>query len=586
MDHLVEHHKLEKFAFYLHRPSGKPFQVWEHRYEAFVERLKHHKIPEENIYVIEKTEETEEPNPNDFDQFFKDHAGEEIGIGCQDDRHAGLICNYMVQNHIPIGANYKIVGFGNFHGAGKFHPLPVTTASVPVGEMGEFAITWLQSAAKGNFKAFPVKLDPPLIIRNTCGCIDHIKKDDLDAFGKPKAPKPSLDDEQNDMIININKALWRLVDTNNEITASQYMTEHLMDDANHNDPISIANAGYSFGVLEERYRTSTRIKEDNMARFFGYRLKNFLSVSTLGEFKDPLFAALDFLKVKSCLVLRTTKDVPIENYQRQDEPTVRVLYNYKKEDDLRFAEGTEISNWRLAAQSYSDERHNLVCLPLYSSTYYLGNILLEISELYGHHFSELSENVAERIFFIELLEKQVNTIAKLDKTRAELKRMSTTDDLTQINNRRGFLENAQEMYELLQRNNTIYSVVFIDLDYLKVINDSFGHAAGDWAIKTIAQTMRDTLRTSDVIGRFGGDEFVALTAHKHKGDGAIVKKRFLDHLAKINEKSGKDFILSASVGIYTGTSTKKKTLEDILSLADAVLYQEKAKRSPLKLRKA
>src|SRR5215468_9102915 len=142
-------------------------------------------------------------------------------------------------------------------------------------------------------------------------------------------------------------------------------------------------------------------------------------------------------------------------------------------------------------------------------------------ELHEHrlHLKELvSSRTAELVRAKELLERDIaaRKIAEeelAEKARdlalanAQLENLSLMDDLTGLYNRKGFLALAHHRVKLAHRNCEPFSVAFVDLDGLKLINDSFGHHAGNQALVDTANVLRDCLRESDVLARLGGDEF-------------------------------------------------------------------------------
>lgn len=90
---------------------------------------------------------------------------------------------------------------------------------------------------------------------------------------------------------------------------------------------------------------------------------------------------------------------------------------------------------------------------------------------------------------------------------------SVTDFLTGLSNRRFFINQAEEVLELSKRNNEPFSVVFVDIDHFKQINDHYGHAVGDQVLKMVAGLLKENVRSSDLLSRFGGEEFVILFAN-------------------------------------------------------------------------
>ena len=113
----------------------------------------------------------------------------------------------------------------------------------------------------------------------------------------------------------------------------------------------------------------------------------------------------------------------------------------------------------------------------------------------------------------ELAERTIELEKALDvvqETSEKLERLSVMDELTGLNNRRGFLTLARQQISLKERNNNDLLLVFFDIDGLKKINDTLGHSIGDYAIMSLANLLRKAFRSSDIIARIGGDEFVIL----------------------------------------------------------------------------
>ena len=151
---------------------------------------------------------------------------------------------------------------------------------------------------------------------------------------------------------------------------------------------------------------------------------------------------------------------------------------------------------------------------------------------------------------------------------------SKTDELTQLFNRRGFLEYGQQLLDFSLVDETRGCVFFCDLDGLKTINDTWGHEIGDLAIKTEARALRAAFRDSDLIGRLSGDEFgvVAPGCAVHVIDS--IRERFKDINKQFSEEAGLPFTLSISLGgIEYGFG--ENDLGELLKKADKELYKEK-----------
>lgn len=157
------------------------------------------------------------------------------------------------------------------------------------------------------------------------------------------------------------------------------------------------------------------------------------------------------------------------------------------------------------------------------------------------------------------------------------------DELTGLYNRRGFLENARKaITDPLNRGKNAI-ICYADMDNLKMINDKFGHDDGDFALRETASILKDTFRNTDVLGRFGGDEFVAfalvggLEDYEH-----AIKERIETITKKHNENAGKEYPIEMSVGICEFVCSDAIDVFALLDQADEKLYVEKTAKKRLK----
>jgi diguanylate cyclase (GGDEF)-like protein len=150
--------------------------------------------------------------------------------------------------------------------------------------------------------------------------------------------------------------------------------------------------------------------------------------------------------------------------------------------------------------------------------------------------------------------------------------------LTGLNNRRGFMILATGLLKFARRAGYSLHLLYIDLDSLKYINDTFGHAAGDAAISHFSRILNETFRDSDVTGRLGGDEFVALIADATESDLASIQTRLQSNVDAYNLRSDPRQALAFSLGVIRVEPQSTITMEELLSEADAAMYQHKLSR--------
>ena len=153
--------------------------------------------------------------------------------------------------------------------------------------------------------------------------------------------------------------------------------------------------------------------------------------------------------------------------------------------------------------------------------------------------------------------------------------LATMDDLTGIANRRGFLILAQNNLHLSLRTKVPVSLVYMDLDYFKRINDSLGHAEGDSVLINFANLLKGFFRRSDTLGRLGGDEFVITFNNTTKDQAEMNMLRFNLALKKHNQKMNRNYNVSFSYGIVEFNPIKHTSINELLSDADDIMYQLK-----------
>lgn len=169
-----------------------------------------------------------------------------------------------------------------------------------------------------------------------------------------------------------------------------------------------------------------------------------------------------------------------------------------------------------------------------------------------------------------------NDITELKRKEQELIVLSTTDSLTGAYNRRYFMEAAGREFQRFQRYKAPVSLMVLDIDYFKRINDTFGHGVGDQAIKALVEACQGALRREDVLGRTGGEEFAVLLPETGLEAAATIAER-LRRLVRaiVLDAAGRRVTFSVSVGV-TQVVVSDATLEASLNRADRALYEAKA----------
>lgn len=153
--------------------------------------------------------------------------------------------------------------------------------------------------------------------------------------------------------------------------------------------------------------------------------------------------------------------------------------------------------------------------------------------------------------------------------------LATVDELTGLSNRRGFMTNARYIVNLCNRQQLSCSLIFIDLNDFKHINDKFGHAEGDRALVNFSSQMKSSFRTSDVLARLGGDEFVALLTDTSKASAKEAMGKFQKLIDECYFKANFGYDISFSYGIIISDPDQHITIEKLLEDADTRMYEHK-----------
>jgi diguanylate cyclase (GGDEF)-like protein len=157
--------------------------------------------------------------------------------------------------------------------------------------------------------------------------------------------------------------------------------------------------------------------------------------------------------------------------------------------------------------------------------------------------------------------------------------LAMRDELTQLYNRRAVFEALAQHLAAARRNQMPLSVLMLDVDNFKSLNDTFGHAAGDRVLREIASTIQNGLRAQDVAGRIGGEEFLALLPHATADEASRTAERLrqliqdVDCLRRCNLKT----TLSVSVGVAQFDPVRHAGGDELIQEADQALYLAKAR---------
>jgi diguanylate cyclase (GGDEF)-like protein/PAS domain S-box-containing protein len=168
----------------------------------------------------------------------------------------------------------------------------------------------------------------------------------------------------------------------------------------------------------------------------------------------------------------------------------------------------------------------------------------------------------------------VRDISASEEIKAHLSKLAMTDELTQIANRRAFMAGLASEISFVERNEEQLSFLMIDLDHFKLINDQYGHSVGDEVLKQFANTANKVLRTEDLFGRLGGEEFAVLLRNTDLELAKILAERLRTSISQmVVAVEGASVKFTVSIGV--SSFSPPSDLDSLIKYADKALYKAK-----------
>lgn len=312
--------------------------------------------------------------------------------------------------------------------------------------------------------------------------------------------------------------------------------------------------------------------------------------------KNGVYVIKDLIEVA-----KTNKDLFV-NYI-WDKPSVG-----KKVDKLGFAMGIDKYQWMIGSGIYMDEidlivknknkelskeiRGNIVKIILILVMAIITILIIiriwnkktdESFNQFTSFFKKaskeniyLDENNVSFIEFKELTHLANDMVTSRENIEKQLKEQAYRDPLTQLYNRRYFYEMAEKFLSLAQRDKTPLSIIMIDIDNFKLINDTYGHSIGDDVIKLVSVTLIKLVRESDVVSRFGGEEFAIIFPDSNIENTKSIAQKIRKEIEQEAITLDKDIIkFTVSIGVAQMNYVNGRYIDDILHNADIALYEAK-----------
>lgn len=187
----------------------------------------------------------------------------------------------------------------------------------------------------------------------------------------------------------------------------------------------------------------------------------------------------------------------------------------------------------------------------------------------------VNEFQPNEVSLLEYITNQIAVVLENALAHEQVERLSITDGLTGVYNRRYISERLDEELSKTSRYGSYMSLLLIDIDHFKSINDDFGHHTGDQALLSVTRAMAKSLRQSDLLGRYGGEEFLVVLPHTGPADALAVAEKLRKSVEQVMVPGMAGVPLSVSVGVASYPDHGVNNADQFVQLADRALYQAK-----------
>lgn len=530
VSHLVEKHDCKKFV--IMRCDSGNFESLE-REQCVIETLAKYGITVNPKWILSGNFLFDNAYST-MSHFVRTNPGVEFdAVICLNDSMAMGVMNCLVDNNIKVPAQVKITGFDNVFETSNGE-LNITTVDQRIDGFAYESMKTVSALIDGE-RVEPLKLyDASLVVRHSCGC-----------------PAEPLSAECiYDVSVKRRYDIFRL--GGNQL----YMLHYFL------------------------METQTPVPLENLYSRLHYSL--------------CLFDITEMV-----LVLYNHSVYFEKNTEFKRPETARVAMSFFNEKSFERPDITFNPNARILPQEIMEKMEKGYALfPIYAECFQYGYIFLRLGRFERIFYQSVLELISKEIVTsIKITGEQTEKISlknqnvTLEQYSEKMHRLSFTDEMTGLLNRRGFYEYARRQIAASLEAGRTGLVIYCDMDGLKKINDTYGHDFGDRAIKYEAQILKSVFRSTDISARLGGDEFAVLACDMKLKDFPRIKRAMAAECEKINSGSLEPFTLSVSVGC-SEFSTARKDIDELLNNADSSQYEdkrakkeaEKKKRKPWWLR--
>lgn len=517
-EHFIKYHKFNKLN-YISGPQDNPESIA--RLDAFLEVLKENNIEIENerIYYGDFRAPSGKAAVS---QFMNSALEKPQAIICANDVMAISAMTELADSGMSIPADIAVSGFDNTY-SGKNYFSELTSVERPLALSGELACQKLLNHFNDTPQERSVILDMCPKFTESCGCT-HNSVSDIHTFKQTNYDNFIKFGKTSDYLIMVNRMSCELVECDSFSEYIEVLKPFVRE----------INAEEFYLCICDDWTIDSKVS-DNLT-------KNEFNQFTVHGYTENLLVPLAYKNGKFC-----------EHEQFKSEKLIPGMFDSDESRKSRYFIPLHFREKCLGYMVIVNSR-----FPLDSSMFQTWCITI----------SNALENIRKIIF--------------LDYAVKKLDRLYTVDTLSEIYNRNGFVKNTSSLYSYCIKRKRPVMLMFIDMDELKTINDTYGHNVGDRAIHDIASAIRKSCTKGEVYCRFGGDEFIIFGADYSEKNAERLIEKIEFNIQEINETKNNPYKLSASSGYHITCPNTETDIFSLVTLADNIMYVQKKKKKTSK----
>ncbi|MBP1592941.1 MAG: GGDEF domain-containing protein [Oscillospiraceae bacterium] len=534
------------------------------------------------------------------------------------------------------GKNISVVGFDNSRTAVELYPL-LTTVNADNFQMGYKAVSKIPELLKAE-KPQHMLIPTNLVVRNSCGCKNTSYENLSYIFADTKLSKAQLaeystEDYMNylfressavkyrkyfpgseyDSIVQLFKNFFEIVfDYRSFMKPKHYRkaVQIAVQNIISTGILSVMPTDEVYNIIDTvQYKLSTENTNDyEIGLVFSqiYReISTFNHTSRRRELKEtinsdtiincivndviitgeaskqslrPIMTRLSALGIeKSYMYLFDAPAEHKEGTKFTPPESISLIYSQHGEEIRYYSEDNRITPYGFLNDKHLDTEDGLplIITPLFSNEEIYGTLICSARPDLYQYINKVGIQIGTALKYNSILRNLQSLLATEKENSRNFEKISKYDELTGIFNRRGYFDNVDAVIHNPVNKGKNAIVVFADMDSLKSVNDQFGHDDGDFALKSIANILTHSFRTTDIVGRIGGDEFAAFALLGGTDNMNHILNRINKTMESFNDTCDKPYYVNMSVGIYPFVCGNDIVLGDILEKADEILYQQK-----------